>query len=386
MGIMDIFNGDIQTIGIENLKSVFNIMTVLFGILGTVLTCIGVSLFKIFISLPDFKNRKTVKYIICKRVLGKLNKDFWLKCFVPIGEIIWFLLMPCIMLVIIYIVLVIVNMIIICTSNGEKSGLIVFILFIGVLTAGFLGKKLQQSRKDNYIKFLFLIGYVLFSLTVYSVFLCSAQQLLTIIALISIVIEFSFIYLFYKWGANRYYRYTFWDIVSRCIRYAIIIMTAFSLIKGSANYLTIFYWICFSFVLFRYIVNTDDDIYTDIIIHTVDGNKETKRRIMQYENNRVKYDLKDGTTEIVEDEDILYISYQLSRLPKIKFLQRFRKNNKIECILKDAELNKILSCKIKSYKFVGESWIGLNVEQSDKDEKIIINVNRVKRLTEHKVT
>lgn len=386
MEVMDAFNRDIQTIGIENLKSVFNIMTDLFGILGTVLTCMGMPLFKIFISLSDFKNRKTIKYTICTRVLGKLNKDFWLKCFVPIVEMIWFPLMPCIMLVIIYIVLVMINMIIIFTSDGEKGGLIVFVLFIGVLAAGFLGKKLQQSRKDNYIKFLFLIGYVLFSLIVYSVFLCSAQQLLTIIALISIGIEFSLIYIIYKWGANRYYKYTFWDIVSRYIRYAVIIMTAFSLIKGSSKYLTIFYWVCFFLVFFEHIVNTDDNIYTDIIIHTADGNKETKRRIMQYENNRVKYDLKDGTTEIVEDEDILYISYQLSRLPKIKFLQRFRKNNKIECILKDAELNKILSCKIKSYKFVGESWIGLNVEQSDKDEKIIINVNRVKRLTEHKVT
>lgn len=383
MEIKELFNGDIQTVVIENLKSAFNIMTALFGILGTFLTCIGMSLFKIFTSLPDFKNRKTVKYIICKRVLGKLNKDFWLKCLVPMVEIIWFLLTPCIMLVIIYIVLAFVNIIIICTSDGEKSILIVFILFIGIWTAGFLGKKLKQSKK---IKVFFLFLYCLFSAIVYSVFYCSAQQLLTIIALISIGIEFYLIYFIYKWGANRYCKYTFGDIVSRWIRYAIILMTAFSLIKGNVNYITMLYWLYVCWVLFKCMVNTDESIYTDIIIHTVDGNKETKRRIMQYENNRVKYDLKDGTTEIVEEEDILFFSYQLSRLPKIKFLQGFRKNTKIECILKDAELNKILSCKIKSYHFVGESWIGFKVEQSDKYEKIIININRVKKITEHKIT
>lgn len=126
-------------------------------------------------------------------------------------------------------------------------------------------------------------------------------------------------------------------------------------------------------------------MYADVIIHTVEGDKVTKRRIMQYENNRVKYELIDGTTEIVEEDDILYISYQLPKLPQIKFLEKIRKKTRVECLLKDIKLDKNLSYKIKSYKFVGESWIGLKVEQFNKDEKVIINVNRVKKLIEYKI-
>ena len=51
-----------------NISSIIRYFTVIGSALATVLTIVGLPLSRVFTKLLDFKNRKTVKYMICNKV------------------------------------------------------------------------------------------------------------------------------------------------------------------------------------------------------------------------------------------------------------------------------------------------------------------------------
>ena len=60
----------------------FWLIPAILGGIGTLLTLMGSSLPKLFVQLPEFRNRKTIKYVICDKILYKrrerslINADF----------------------------------------------------------------------------------------------------------------------------------------------------------------------------------------------------------------------------------------------------------------------------------------------------------------------
>lgn len=73
----------------------FWLIPAILGGIGTLLTLMGSSLPKLFVQLPEFRNRKTVKYIICDKILYKRRERSFINAyFLCFCKIYYFLLYP----------------------------------------------------------------------------------------------------------------------------------------------------------------------------------------------------------------------------------------------------------------------------------------------------
>ena len=59
----------------------FWLIPAILGGIGTLLTLMGSSLPKLFVQLPEFRNRKTVKYIICDKILYKRRERSFINAY-----------------------------------------------------------------------------------------------------------------------------------------------------------------------------------------------------------------------------------------------------------------------------------------------------------------
>ena len=98
------------------------------------------------------------------------------------------------------------------------------------------------------------------------------------------------------------------------------------------------------------------------------GKVHTKNTIYQYQCNKVKYALEDGSIEIINDNQIKSIDYT-----KRNYINA--KKKAVVCILKTKE-----KINFDGYKFIKDCWVSFyNIDDKGKHIKVI-NMNRIKKI------
>ena len=112
----------------------------------------------------------------------------------------------------------------------------------------------------------------------------------------------------------------------------------------------------------------NDETRDEIQIDLKNGKVHTKNTIYQYQCNKVKYALEDGSIEIINDNQIKSIDYT-----KRNYINT--KKKAVVCILKTKE-----KINFDGYKFIKDCWVSFyNIDDKGKHIKVI-NMNRIKKI------
>lgn len=392
----------------------------LFGALATYLTIAGLSLSTIFPKLLDLKNRKTVKYVICNKV-----KNYAIH-FGPVS-----LVLDCIKLTYYFLFPAIFSEFSAALLSMHGNYKLIISTQITLIIISYFVKKIfirsENSISKIIAKFLPLIVIV----QIYFMAMTYSQFIYRAIVLNYIILDCYVLFMTYAHNKNKVLvckqvstqncAFAKRTDISCPERKVVAINYLCTIIKNKVSFLPvvlrhIILYLVFNQMLHGFLTNTNISVglilwelsvvielliriitSSDIMpvkIHTVECVKTTKSRIMQYECNKIKYKLEDGTIEVVDEDVILYMSYNTPERPcstiyKIidmftHIYMRFKKyplkNLSVECIFKGKELEKIQTYEIKNYRYIQESWICMEVKNGDYKSYIIVNANRVKKI------
>ncbi len=349
----------------------------LLGHVATALTIVGLPLNKLFIKLFDFKNRKTVKYMICNKVRTKLDAVtessivvlYFFKCY-------YFLLFAIVYFLFVQYVLNIIE------QNKSALG-IVFALVIG---SSVIRRILEKGKCIKNIFKIIIAIFAVIVIAVHNILLYYKQTYVLVLTLILGFISLDVIISRIPIGIYARKCYKKNVAVFVFLRHLIFYATYLLQMVYSANenilYLGYSGWLIFASIEMVINLRTMGDT-TLVNIHTSQGIKRTKSRIMQHECNKVKYILEDGLMEIVDETDVLYISYAPPERILTMIWERIQGEACIECFLKDSGTEESVNNKFSAYQYknIGESWISLYMKDGAGKRVTIINTNRIKRIT-----
>lgn len=363
-----------------NIFSLISFFAAIGGPMATVLTLVGSSLSKAFTKLLDLKNRKTVKYMVCNKVRNytfylviAALELFYLKFF-------YYFLFPLIFFAFLIIILSLLGSykFIICTQ------------IVLIILSRFVIKRFIRSENLNY-KITALLFPVIAVLQTYFLLSNSDYFLFITVILGYVIIDCVILVLVYAHKKNRA---VLWFAIPRhIILYLVFYLLLYSGIQNTILTVGAILWGVLIIIEFPIHIITAADIIP-VTIHTVEGVKTTKSRIMQYECNKIMYKLEDGTIEVIDEDSILYMSYitpvgfrsikykiiHLTKYICMRFKKYPMKNSSVECLFKGKELEEIQTYEIINYKYIQESWIRMEVRDGDYKFDIIVNANRVKKI------
>lgn len=357
---------------IISVKPFLAIIFTAFSFCSTILTCIGKSLPGILISPKNLKYREVLKYKIIKAQRDmKYDIDFIkpsISLLIEIFKIFEVLLAICIFL---YFVAPFIE------GNETKENKIAYsciwaCIFIFCLSALISKIVKKESVPSIYYKIVFLLTGNFFGLFILVCFLNNngimIYMMLTCISIYNFVImEIDFFtdknnYITRKLKISR-----FIGGISYIIYFFVSAKTAY----GGHNVNMCF---LYSWMILCLIENTISTIIMNDVprvefqIDLKNGKVHTKNTIYQYQCNKVKYALEDGSIEIINDNQIKSIDYT-----KRNYINT--KKKAVVCILKTKE-----KINFDGYKFIKDCWVSFyNIDDKGKHIKVI-NMNRIKKI------
>lgn len=359
-----------------NISSIIRYFTVIGSALATVLTIVGLPLSRVFTKLLDFKNRKTVKYMICNKV-RKCSYDLARFTFMlTFFKFIYYFFLP----------LSFSMFLIFILSFIGNFTFLISIQIVLISVSGFVAKRFITRETPDYklIALYFLLFAILQTYLLSSIY---GYFLYILVILGFVMVDCVILILVYAHVKNKT---VLWFAIPRhIILYFVFFLSIYS--DKANTILTV------GVALWNILIIMEMPLHMDIAsveIHTVEGVKTTKSRIFQYECNKIMYKMEDGTIEVVDEDSILYIShitpvgfrtikYIIIHFIKNMYMRLKRnpmKNLSIECLFRGKELKEIHTHEIINYKYTHESWIRMEVRDGDYKSDIIVNANRVKKI------
>lgn len=344
--------------------------------IAILLTWCGVSMPTLLIKVSDWKNRKAIKGIVLKRINDDTFNNYIRKLFVEVVEI----FLPIIGLVIINFFMCYALLFFQIRGRdimpNEEACIILAILF-GIMILNYILKKAYYKLgKTLYRNFMVAIGGTLGVIPIV-LFINKKNYLLSYLAMMSIVILKLIIDVlnkkdFYKDYQNMIVR------ISRRIRHILgcgYIIYIFLNLKMFAGNIILFVWYALCITEYIVIYKNDDNQYVDITIKTMDGKKITNDKIIQYEGNKIKYKLKNGVEEIVNNNVIQNITYCQKHL----LIKSKAGNKRGTCFFYTDNTDEICKLEFQNYR-MDDTWAYFSTRNGRKKDVFIININEIKKI------
>lgn len=265
----------------------------------------------------------------------------------------------------------------------SKNSAIILILIMAVIiiVAALIGKH-QHSKLCKRVKpmaVVFCEGVLIIMLvTLLAKDANAVQRCLYVLIGVSTLFSAAMIVTFYMCGIYKNYKHPIL-IITRAIRYILLIRYNIYFFIKLQVIENITLWPCIYIILccFEYLwieINNDKNV-VKVIIHSKNGDKETKNKIIQYEENKIGYKLLDGKEEIVDNEEIEMISYQRKHL----IFKGYKERSRVVCKLRSGEI-----LQYRGYRLIRDSWVELFSTEGGIKEVLIIKTRDTEKIIEEK--
>lgn len=358
---------------IISVKPYVAIIFAVFSVCSTILTCIGKSLPGILISPKNWKYKAVLKYKIVKAQRDmKYDIDFIkpsISLLIEIFKIFEVLLAICIFL---YFVAPFID------GNESKENKIAYsclwvCLLISSLSALICKIVKKESVPSIYYKIVSLLIGNFLGLFILVSFINSNNDIMTYMMLICMSI-YNFVVMEIELFTDKNNYIARKLKISRFIvgiSYIIYFFVSGKKAHGGNNVNMYFFYSWMILCLIENIISIvkmNDVPQIEFQINLKNGKVHTKNTIYQYQCNKVKYSLEDGSIEIINDNQIKSIDYT-----KRNYINT--KKKAVVCILKTKEKIDFDGCK-----FIKDSWVSFyNIDDKGKHIKVI-NMNRIKKI------
>lgn len=199
-----------------------------------------------------------------------------------------------------------------------------------------------------------------------------------ILAIVSITFISSIVITLYQCGVYKVYKYPV-IIICRTIR--IIMLVGYSLytfikLQFCGDNIIIITWMVLCCIEYFWIGKKDDTRFVNVVLHTKCGEKITREKIIQYEGNKIGYKLLDGREEIVDDDAIEMITYQIEHLPYKSYKAKYT----VECKLRNGNI-----LKYQDYSLINDSWVHFSTYEEGVRNVSIMKIKDTEEIMEEKI-
>ena len=244
-----------------------------------------------------------------------------------------------------------------------------------IIITALLGKKrhLKLYNKVVPMAFAFCEGtlfIMLFTLSVKNI-----EKYVGVLAIISILITATIIITLHKFGIYKNYQYPS-VIICRAIMYIILIaysLYCFITLEAIDNGSIVLVWMILCYIEYICIEKKDTTRIACVTLHTKNGKKITKDKIIQYEEDKVGYKLLDGREEILDENEIETITYQRKHL----FCKYYKPKHIVECQFRDGNIS-----RYQGYRLIRASWVSFFKIEKGIEDVLILKIKDTERITE----
>lgn len=351
-------------------------------VLINIISLFGIPFFQgLFLKLNDIRNGGAIKYIITDKIKNRNIKDFRRKVAVFYLEV--FLVIISAVLVIMFLEIMVVYVTIL-RKEMEKYYLVILAsaFIVGSLII-FIEKKVTHKIS----KFLPSVLAIWFSLVILllSVMTLNRENMYFAMLVSTLLLSGAIIL---SLQINNWYRDYKEKKINYCrvIRYVLLavwVSNVFSQLELTNRWdlsmydMFLILYFALAFVEYYMIEVKDKKGYADIIIHTKEGDKITKEKIIYYYGDRVKYVLDDGTEEIMDVD--LIDSITCIQMYSSIISHRKQNKNRVECVLKNGDIK-----EYSYYKLKNDKWNLFSKFTDDTRESILLKTEDVKKIVEYK--
>lgn len=359
---------------IKNMVLLRTLICTAINYIAILLTCGGISVPTLLIKMTDWKNRKAIKGIILRKInddtLNNLIRKLCVVAIEMFGLIIGLVITGFIMSYALLFLKIRSGDI----SQNEGACIILVNLFVATILDYIMKKIYYKLGKALYRDFIVVIGCILGVMPIV-LFVNKKFYMLFYLAMTSIVSLRLIIAVLNKKDFYKHYKNIHVRII-RLIRYILgcgCIIYIFLKLKIIETNIIFVVWMLLCLIEYIIVNGNEDNKYVDIIIHTIDGEKITKDKIIQYEGDKIKYKLTTGAEEIVNVNIVQNITYCQKHL-----LTKEKAGNKpILCFLND-DANSIL--EFQYYRMLDDTWVYFSNRDGRKRDAFIINTNKIKKM------
>lgn len=356
------------------------ILNLVFPLLIKIVGLFGISFFQVlFLKVQDIKNSGAIKYIITNKIRNRSIKDSFRKVVVFYLEALWGILSA---------VFAMISMVIlVACTNIRQEGMekyylaILAIAFVMGSFVIFIEKKVTHKIS----KFLPVVLAVWISLGIILLSVITENRRMIFYALLVstllmngatiLSLEINNWYRDYKGRKINYCR------VIRYVLIAVWLTNFYSQLELTNSWNTTMYDVILLLNLilasieYFMIDGKGENGCAEITIHTKEGDKVTKDKIIYYYGDKVKYVLDDGTEEII-DVDLIDRITCIQKHPSFK---SDNEQNRVECFLKNGDIK-----EYSYYRLKNDKWILFSKCTDGVRESILLKTEDVKKIVEYK--
>lgn len=332
---------------------------VLIAVISAVMALLGqwgINFSKLALIVKDFKNRKTIKYVIVDKVMDENAKIFLRRALAFFLEASWTL----VSMLSIY---VLCKVHIYLYEEVEKGKSIYWYLFSFLIVSVVIGiiiyvvKKKITKKVEKVVVSLLGMTDIVILLVIISIIIKKVAIIFLLMAIETVIIIGTAIYILQTIGWYRDNKGIGLN-VCRITRYLLVVMEIVEFFlqieytnKWDVVISNVIFFLVFFMAWIEYIVinMTDKSMSVNVILHMNDGeDKVTKEKVIQYDGEKVKVRRIDGIEEILNLDQIKNISYSKS----CSFSKKATKTNKVKCILKNGEVQMFSHYQMKNDKWI----------------------------------
>lgn len=355
------------------------IVTMVYPVLINIISFFGIPFFQVmFLKMKDIKNRGAIKYIVTYKIQNRSISDSLRKIFVFYLEVFWIIISAVLVLISFGIAIVYTN---ILQKGMEKYYLAILVsaFIVGSLII-FIEKKVTHKISKSLPVVLAVwvsLGIILLSVITLNqriMFFAMLVSTLLMNGAIILSLQINNWYMDYKEKKKNYCR------VIRYILIAVWVSNCYSQFELTNGWNSSMY----DMVLILYLVlacveyfmmEVGDEIgCAEITIHTKEGDKVTKDKIIYYYGDKVKYVLDDGTEEII-DVDLIDRITCIQKHPSFK---SGSEQNRVECFLKNGDIK-----EYSYYRLKNDKWILFSKCTDGARESMLLKTEDVKKVVEY---
>ena len=368
---------------IEKLNSIgsfFGIFHVIwYTVLPPICSITGVSMKDILRSFNFGKNKRCSQRIIVNKMRDESFSDI-------LKKILFFAMGMSMLMINMYIIFEVIQIFLLFANirignvNNKDAAILLGVMLMGVVFAGALTRLQGYSALCGWAKCILLfICASVFTILLTTLFARGLKIYSSVLMLVSIFLTNVIVFLFYRCKIYRsYHKYTMVKIV-RMIQY--IMLMGYTVIffvetKVSENNMYFWMWTALSCIEYIYI-GRKDKINVNVILHTWNGEKVTRDKIVKYGENKIGYTLLSGKEEIIDEEEIAQITYQ-----RKCFRNKYnRQKKRVECKLRSGEI-----LYYNDYQLICDSWVGFLRIEGEMIDVLITKLKNTESIMSWRIT
>ena len=359
---------------------IFIIVTMLstvIALISSMLTCVGSSLPELFVRIRNWRDRKVIKYKILSAIYDIPLDISILKPYIDFSTDI--LEIYAILLIILVVLNVAQGILNACLLEQDRNAFISLIILVSMIILTYIISKVKNKENPGCIIYLILGNSVVFFIMAYLAIKYGDMEksmLILMCLCIFYFILFEAIFKQYRFCHKlkskktevlrllRVFLATFYIIYVFC--YSVNTNVEINH-RRNTEFFCLWTLLCFieNIILAK---KYSSNLRVQYVICMTNGYDLGKSKIYQYKGNKVKYISYDKSTKVIDDDEILFINYDLKG-----FFPWKRKN--VSCYLKNGGI-----LEFDGYSFIQDSWVSFyKIKDNIKFIKII-NYNKIKKI------